>query len=157
MTGFRNIRHLALPLLVVAAVAALFGCGGSEGGSASGDQPLSKAEFIKSAEAICLKGIAEKEKLFSAGLESGKSVKYASTAELKEFVESVAVEPYSKVVAGLAQLHPRTTDKAAIAVVHSYETAQKDAEANPLGAMKQNPYLKPDQVAAAYGIKSCEL
>jgi hypothetical protein len=153
LTQSKLPRLLLLPL--ACAGLALCGCGSSSG-TASSDPPLTKAEFIKEAEEICRQGVSEKEKAVAAGLESGKVTKESSPAEMKRFIEA-AVQPFSKVVARLSQLHPADGDKAAVALVRSYETALKDVESNPLGAIEQNPFLRPDKAAEAYGLKSCLL
>jgi hypothetical protein len=156
VSGANQLRRCLTLLLAGAAMAMLVGCG-SDSETAAAERPLNKAEFIRKAESICGEGVAEKEKVFNAGLPSGKSVKQASQAEIKQFVEMVAVEPYSKVVARLAQLRLPAGDKSAIGVVRGYEKALKETEADPLGAMELNPFLKPNEAAAAYGIKSCIL
>jgi hypothetical protein len=121
------------------------------------DRPLTKAEFIKEADAICSKGIAEKERAVGAGLKSGKPLKYATPAEIKQFVEVAAVKPYTGIVRRLADLDLPRGEKDAVALVQSYEKALKVVEANPVHAVAGNPFLKSDKAAEAYGIDSCML
>lgn len=153
-TVLRNFKLLALLVLGAGCAALVIGCG-TDSGTATSDRPLTKAEFIKEVEALCRKGVAEKERVFGAGLPSGKSLKEATRAEIGEFVEAVAVEPYTGLVAQLSKLNP--SDKAAQEILRSYEKALKQTEANPYRATEQNPFIEGNEAAAAYGLKSCIL
>jgi hypothetical protein len=152
----RKVCFASLVLLILGSAAVALGCG-SNSDAAGDERPLTKAQFIDKAEAICRQGVAEKEKAFSAGLESGKTLQEASPAEVKRFIEDLAVEPYSKIAAHLAQLHVAKENEVAAALVREYEKAVKKLEADPVGALKVNPFLKADKAADDYGLKSCGL
>ncbi len=151
-------RWIALCLLAVGVLAALGGCGG--GGSSSGEAsgPLTKAQFIKRAEAICQRRGKEKTDAFSAAAASGQSLQTASRAQAELFVRKAVLVPNSHVIDEFAELEPPAKDKATMAgIVKSWRAGLKKAEADPSKAVLGDPFVKGTEAAKAYGIQLCLL
>jgi hypothetical protein len=147
-------------MLIVAAF--LAGCGSDSSSNASATDeaatPLSKAEFVKQADAICEQGLKNKDEAVSAALqEQAAQAQSAPTAqETAELVEETVLPAYSKAVDQLSQLGVPKADEAKVEkMMGEFEAAVKAVEADPAKATKSNPFESADKAAEAYGIKEC--
>ncbi len=151
-----------MTLLACALFAALAvfssGCGGGADGATAASQPLTKAQFIKKASAIC----ASEEERKKAGLrplvKPGVGVFGADEKELEKMVAKVINPLYEEMIAELAALNPPTKDKQEVAaIVHKFEKYLAISEANPSLLVHRDPFGYADEAAAKYGIEGCSL
>jgi hypothetical protein len=138
-------------LLAVGLIAA--GCG-SSGSSTSASAPatgaLTKAAFVASANAICVKGTAQTEK---AGSSLGNS---PTEAEAKVAVPAKFVPAVQAQIDGLRALSAPPGEAAA--VTSMLNLAQADLEkvkSDPKLAFETKTFADFATVAHAYGLKSC--
>lgn len=131
------------------------GNGVSDGGSGSG--PLTKAQFIKQADAICqkvpLKYEEARQKLESEA-ESDKKPK-PSTAEINL---AAAVPPLPEAAKEIEDLTPPTGDEAeAEAIVGALEAAAKGLEEKPNSELTgpKSPFAEFQKLTKAYGLQLC--
>jgi hypothetical protein len=142
----------------VAVLAAAAGCGGGDSTSATSPE-LTKAQFVKQATAICQKTAEEKQSRLEAAIkgERGRGLFAASNAELEKLASKVVLPLYGEALSRLGDLNPPAKDKARVGrILHGYEAAMKEAEADPSTGFENNPFAKPDEAAAAYGF-GCSL
>jgi len=149
---------------MLAAGAVLAGCGSdSSSGASATDEvaaPLSKAEFVKQASAICEQGLKKKDAAVSVALkEQAEQAQSAPTAqETAKLIEETVLPAYSKTVDQLSQLGAPKADEAEIEkMMGEFEAAVKTLEADPTKANENNPFTSADKAAEAYGIKGCSL
>jgi len=159
----RGVAVLAV-LGVLIAAAILAGCGSdsSSGASATDEAaaPLSKAEFVKQAGAICQQGLKKKDEAVSAALkEQTEQAQGAPSAqETVKLIEETVLPAYSNTVDQLSQLGAPKADGAKVEkMMGEFETALQAVEADPAKANKTNPFASADEAAEAYGIKGCSL
>lgn len=146
--GTRGRGMVALAAVVAAAVGA--GCGSSD------DEGLSKAEFVKQADAICAKGDkrieAVAEKTFAGGKQPDK-------AEITKFISDTALPETRKQIEGIEDLDPPKDDEDEVnAITDAANEAIEKIEANPeLGAQEgaDDPFAKATKLAREYGLKDC--
>jgi uncharacterized protein with LGFP repeats len=149
------IRVLLLIALPVGGVVALSSCGDGDGGHTASGAPT-KSQLIKRADAICRKGAIEKERGFTAAVEEGAL--RASRRGAEQTVRDVILSPYAKTVSQLAALNPPAKDEADIErIIQAFETALREAEANPAEVITSNPFAKANEAAVAYGLEYCRL
>jgi hypothetical protein len=147
-------RWLILLTSVVALAALGSACGGgSADSSGGGGGELTKAEFVKQADAICTK---TDEDLLAALETAGKAAegKTASKGE-KEAVAMLGLARVQKEAEEIGELQPPSGDEGkASAIVKGIEEGVKKAEANPL-QLSEAQFEKAGKLAAAYGMKAC--
>jgi hypothetical protein len=143
------IKTLRFPL-VIAVAAALAACGGSS------YKGLTKAEFVKQANAICARGNAESEAV-------GKQLpKNATPKQIADLFAEKAIPLANKEFDDLAALKPpkedRDTVKRIIAEARSAtEALAKQLKDDPEKALSStlDPYKKANDDAKAYGLTVC--
>jgi hypothetical protein len=153
----KSKTYLAAALLVLL-LAALSGCGGGDKGSATDSEPLTKAQFIKRASAICQREDAAKARRLEKAAAPGKAVLNGSRGELRKLVVEVIIPLYRELISELASLEPPTKNKAQVErIVGTFEALLEEAEANPDPMIQTDPFTKADELAASYGIQNCSL
>lgn len=135
---------LAIALIVA-------GCGSSE------PDPLTKAEFVKQGNSICLQSGEEREAaLKEAAKEGAQGSEESSEAELEKYVTEVALPPIQKMTEELDGLGaPKKDEKQVAAIVAEFESAIQKLEANPQGTMIVDAFTGADKMAEAYGLTNC--
>ena len=145
------------PIALLGAVAAIAlivaGCGSSDDSttdSAAGGEALTKAEFVKQANAICTAGNAEIE----AALKEGAP---KSDEEGEEFVEESVLPAVAKQVEEIGELgYPEGKDgEEAEAVVASAEAEIEKAEDDPSTLAEPGAFKEPNRLAREYGMSVC--
>lgn len=139
---------LAVTALVVA------GCGGGGGGSTAA---LTKAQYVKQANAICEKGAQERE---AAVNELAEEIKPgADVGELpKNRLVEVVVDPLANMVDELAALPaPEGDENQLEPMVEGYERAVGEIEENEEAAFSSEVFKDPDATALKYGLENCVL
>jgi hypothetical protein len=168
-------------LAATALVLAVAGCGGggsggdsnngggsdrsSESGEAESKQAasLSKAEFIKQADAICASGRKQVEGEFAAYLKKNKvNPSSESPAETEahetEVIETIAIPALRKQMGELKALGAPGGDEAAVeAFIDATEEGIEKGEEDPpsLFSSPQKVFAKSDSLARSYGFKVC--
>lgn len=148
-----NFRFVALS--VVTAAIFLPGCGGGDSTTA---QPLTKKEFIRQANAICVKGVKEKDQILEAGL---KELADKGHEPAKKDLETVVLEilpPLEQVIHDLGELSPPAADQKAInKLLAKYEAVLQKAESEPSSALGASFLVAPNEASRTYGLTSCIL
>jgi hypothetical protein len=125
----------------------LAGCGGGDSTS-----PLSKAQFIKRADAICERADAAQLKAAAATL-SGAQVR--GKAQIEKLVASALLPPVRKETEEISALSaPGGDEKEIDAIVGEFDQAREEVEANPAGVLKGS-LGTTNKRAAQYGFKAC--
>lgn len=141
-------------MIVIAIVVA--GCGGGSDSSSS-SAALSKAQYVKQANAICKKGQQERE---AAVNELAEEVKPgADPGELPKagLVEAV-IDPLATMVEELAALPaPKGDEEKVEAFVQGYEKAVEEIEEDENAAFNGELFGSPDSKALKYGLENCVL
>ena len=140
------VGALAIALIVV-------GCGSSE------PDPLTKAEFIKQGNAICVQAGQEREAaLKEAAKEGTQGSEESSEAELDRYVTEVALPPIQKMTDELDGLGaPKKDEKQVEAIVAGFEEDIEKLEADPHSALGGDPFTGANKLAAAYGLTECKI
>jgi hypothetical protein len=148
-----QLKRLQAAGLSIAAALLLSSCGG--GGD---EQPLTKAEYVKQANAICKKGVEAKDSVVQAllkaqaqreGKPSKKDYEALITAALP------ALQDMTQELAGLSA--PSKGEKVANRMVDQFEAAVKKAEEDPGSALQTDPFEDATETARSYGIENCSL
>lgn len=139
-----------LSLLVTAAAVLLAACGG--GGSS-----ITKAEFVKQADAICLKA----KKKQAAGLEKavkGEPGAELTPAEIENVIMTAVIPPYRQAANELSELPtPSGGADEVDAMVASLEEALEKGEKQPasVNSVSNSPFKTFDKQASEYGLEAC--
>lgn len=171
-------RRLVLPVLLVLAIALIVaGCGGdstsggssdaaSVGDTAAGVGSLSKAAFVKQADAACAKGRKEVEAKFAAYLKKekiegiGASGESQAEAEARkaDVVTTIGVPAYEKQIDEIGGLAPPAGDEATIEeFVEAAEEGLEKVEEEPAAVFdgKSKAFARADKIGQEYGFKVC--
>jgi hypothetical protein len=157
MEGRANRRILfVVGVALLFVLASLSGCGGSDGDSSS--QPLTRAQFIKRASAICFSEEERKSKQLEAASKLGKNYLGGSKKELTELIVTVGLPLYEEMIEELAALKPPANEQAQWdAIVQRYEEALKEAEATPAKQITDDSFVAVNVAATKYGVNECSL
>jgi hypothetical protein len=156
-----NARVLAVSAIVLAACVLGSGCGGDSDSTttASGpSKPLTKAEFVRQGDAICKKGISEKNRAIEESLDKLSAKQRADQATLERLLVEVALPPVQEMAEELDDLGaPKGEKKKVAIVVDALKTALEDAEADPATALNESEEIfgRSDRLAGRYGLKAC--
>jgi hypothetical protein len=133
------------------------GCGGSDGGSSTG---LSKAQFVKQANAICGSSRTNILKELGLYLQKHKNSKESEDEIFTDAVQAIYVPEVEEELTKLRALHPPEADKATIAAMINGQQKALDA----IGKQKSIHegrfgvevfFDRAGQVAREYGISQC--
>jgi hypothetical protein len=148
---------LILGVLTVAIGLAMAGCG-----SGSDSTPISKAEFVKRADAVC----AEVEKKMSSGLRSfiaryeGKEPEGAAarTAAQAALIETVMAPNKRNEAEQLREIgSPKGDEDQVEAIADTLDEGVDEAEKRPQAAVngELKALLKAEKLAGEYGLENC--
>ena len=147
--------------LVLAASIFIAGCGGGGGDSPQADDgSLSKAEFVKKADAVCASGEKEVGSKSTAFLKKNglKEVSESSPAQGEELIETVAIPALQRQVDEIRALGlPSSGAGEAEAFLNSADEAIETAEENPEKMFKEplEVLAKTDEIGKKIGFKVC--
>jgi len=129
------------------------GCGGGDSESAT----LTKAQFIKEANSICLKGEAKRGQVLNE-VSQGLSGSNISPGQKEQLVLEV-LTPYEGTTAQLAELDvPDGEEKRVEAIVAAMEEAADRVKADPNTAIVSTaPFNKANKLARGYGLDRCDV
>lgn len=139
-------------LSVVMAVAALFvaGCGGGDETTA-----LTKAEFVKQANAICKEAEQERLNLFKQVVATVDPD--GTKKERDEAIQKVIVEPYEGAAKEIESLGAPSGDEAKVStIVKAMETSLRKVEKNPrLIGTTTIQFAASNKLVNEYGLTKC--
>lgn len=149
-------------IAVLAAVAAILmivvGCGGGDD-SSSDSSSITKAQFVKQADAICEKGNKENEAEFEEfAKENGLSEKKEPTkAQQEEAISEIVAPSVQKQIEEIDALGaPEGDEKQIEAMVAAVEEGVEEIESDPTTLLEgKNPLGKGSKLAKEYGLKAC--
>jgi predicted outer membrane protein len=140
---------------------AIAGCGGDDDDEAAAS-PITKAEFIKQADAACKKGEQQTQVAFGAFVaerrQEGEASLKPNQETYSELVDAALVPQVEQEVAELRELGAPAGDEEQVdAFVDAREEAIELAEANPSASVTDGSKIfgKSDTLAAEYGLKIC--
>lgn len=159
--------------LLMGALLALFlaaGCGSDSSTAGSGNEvtagqevtveagSLSKAAFIKQADAICLKTRAEFDKSFNNFINEAPSTK--STKKLEETIGDVAntilLPVYNKMTTEISTLGAPSGDEAEIeAFLNALQERLAAIQDKPTELSGSSAFKEVQRLASAYGLDGC--
>jgi hypothetical protein len=177
MTQSKRLILPALLVLVIALFAVGCGGGGSDGsgsgGSSDGDETsggdetasLSKAEFVKQADAVCKKGSEEVRAEFAAYLKEnkikeigeGNESKAEAEGRIEEVIEA-AIPTLRQQLDGIRALAAPTANEAQVnAYLEAAEEGIEKGEEDPveLFTATEKVLAKSDKLAKEVGFKVC--
>lgn len=147
------------PIGLIAAVLALGlitgGCGGD-----SSTASITKAVFIKKADAACEKGNRRLQADFATYLKSGKAAKASepTEADYSELVATVVAPNLEQEIEEIRALGAPSGDEEQVeAILEAREESIEKAEANPelMSGNGDELFTKPRKLAREYGLKVC--
>jgi hypothetical protein len=151
LSGWRIIGAV----LAGAALLAMAGCGGGESTST---EPLTKAEFVKQATAICQTIEARSTEAFESASKQGKNFLAGPKKELTELVATTGLPLYEEIIGELAVLEPPAKEQADWdAIIERYEKALVEAEADPAKQLERDSFTPVGVAIEKLGIKGCYL
>jgi hypothetical protein len=142
-----------IPILAFNALALLLaGCGGGGGSTAT----LSKAEFIKQADAICKKAQqAESKKLREYVREHPEILTIQPEIKKDRLVLALASPLVQREAGRLGALPaPKGEEEKVAAIVAAIEEGVKKAEEDPLSTVR-GTYLQASKLSTEYGLRQC--
>jgi hypothetical protein len=147
--------------VLAAATAILFivaGCGGGDD-SSSTSSSITKAQFIKQADAICAKGNKENEAEFEEfAKEKGLSEsKEPTKAQQEEAISDIVAPGVQKQIEEIDALGAPEGDEGKVeAMIAAVEEGAGKIEENPASLIEgKNPLAKGSKLAKEYGLKTC--
>jgi hypothetical protein len=146
--------------IATAAMAMAAGCGSSgDSSSAQGDtSSLSKAAFIKQANAACLKERSDTLEKAVAYAKSHRSEGLPQAALTRKAIKTVEVAAITRELADLRELPPPAADKKEVeAILAEQQAGLEDAKRHlrDLSRDMEASFIKPDKRLRAYGLTKC--
>jgi hypothetical protein len=153
MIELRGILGVLVGVVVIAAVAT--GCGGGDD-----DDSLTKAEFTKQGNAICLQSENEKNEDLQDALSNPEKydVEQRNAKGELELLEKVALPPIVKMTEELAALGaPSGEEEKVEAVIAAFEEEIEKIEANPQSVVSGTggEFTEANKLAREIGLRAC--
>ena len=157
----RSRPRLHISAVAILAVIATIGggCGGSDGGSSTATASISKADFIKKADAICSKAAKQTQAEFAEFAKKNQlaATKEPTPAQYAELGKTILIPALKRQVSEIQALGAPSGDEQRIAdFLTAVEQAIKKAEAEPQAARSPEKLLvDADKLIATYGFEVC--
>ncbi|MBA3864939.1 MAG: hypothetical protein H0X42_01105 [Solirubrobacterales bacterium] len=159
-------RLIAMLAGVVAIAVIAAGCGSSSssdstgGGEESSSSSLTKAEFIKAGDAICLESNEALEgEANEFAEENGIDIGKPTTEQQEEVVSEVVAPAIREQAEGISELGaPSGEEEEVEAIVDAVENGAEEAEEEPSSLVEAEgggPFAEANELANAYGFKVC--
>lgn len=154
----KSVIGLLLALAATAAVVA--GCGSSSSETTETTASISKAEFVKQGNAICMAGNKETNAGFEKfAKENNLNHKKPSNAQFEELSETVLIPSVSKQISEVRELGTPEGEEAEVEefLTHA-EEALEELKADPSLVAKEGkeePFYTVNKEAAKIGLTSC--
>jgi hypothetical protein len=149
-------RGIAVLVGVLAVATLAAGCGG--GSDSSSGPTISKAVFVKRADAVCTKGNERMEVAFAHFLQENKNVKRPDDAKLEKLVGTILVPNVKREVKELRALGAPSGDEDRVGeIVKALEEGLETAEGNPQAAVNSSEAVFgiASRLAKEYGLEVC--
>jgi hypothetical protein len=149
-------KLIAVLAALVAILVVVAGCGG--GSDSSSSSSITKAQFIKQADAICEKGDEESSEEVEKFVEDNNVNTNKPTKKQQEEVVTQVVAPNVQgQIEEIDALGAPEGDEAKIeAMVDAVEEGVEEIEAEPTKLIEgKNPLAKGSKLAKEYGLKTC--
>ena len=145
-----RLRVYICLMAVLSLAAIVAGCGGGE---STASEPLTKAEFIKAADAICEKADEAQEAELAAYVKKNPKAE-ANKAEQTKLVAIAGLPPVRTEIEELAELG---VPEEAEALLGEMEKALEESESDPSSVLDStdNPFTAVEKEAAKFGFKAC--
>jgi hypothetical protein len=148
-----------IAIAVALAVAALLaGCGGGSGDSSAAGGSISKAAFIKKADAVCQKGTERMQRAILSFLKQHKDVKRPNKAQSEELVGTAIVPSVETEIEELEALDVPDGDEDQVnAIIGALEEGHETAEDNPEAVVASSDAVFGifSRLAGEYGAEVC--
>lgn len=135
------------------------GCGGSSDSSSEVTaSSLSKAQFIKQADAACKKGEEEVQSDFKAFASENENLANPTEDQFSELIETVLVANVEQELEDIRALGAPSGDEEKVeAILAAREEGVEEAEAQPKRAVESSlaGFEKANGLAKAYGLEAC--
>lgn len=160
-----NRTHLIFASVVFAALL-WTGCGSSDS-SESETGSLTKAQFIKQADAICQKGSRQAEREYATYVRRNSDVVSPQTTQSEqaaaaaEIIDTVYIPAHEKEIDEIRSLGaPESDEEKVTAILDAMQRALAVAEDHPLGFLRNGDsayrsFAKAGKLAKAYGLTVC--
>jgi hypothetical protein len=143
---------LATLLLVVA------GCGGGGGDSSTSTSAISKAAFIRKADAVCSAGNKKMEVAFAHFLEENKNITRPSDADYEALVGKVVAPNLEREIKEIRALGAPSGDEDRVdAILEALEEGLETAENDPQAAVSSSEAIFgiASRLGKEYGLEVC--
>ncbi len=153
-----GIRVVALITGLLAAALIWAGCGGGGDSTEVTASSISKADFVKEADAACKKGEEAVQADFKTFLKENKNIQNPTETDYAGLVETVLVSNIEQEVEDIRALGAPSGDVDEVeAMLVAREEGIEEAEAQPKKAVQGNPagFTKAGKLAQEYGLKVC--
>jgi hypothetical protein len=149
-----NARVLFQTLGSLLLITAMVGCAGSD------DPPLTRAQYLKRADAICARAEKEQFKDFQAALDSATNGHSVSPPAEKKAVQELSAELIipraAQMVDELADLEaPEGNEHVVEELIEIYRAAVKAAENQPSSFLSGKAFAEANEAAKGYGLQKC--
>lgn len=152
-----DMRFAVVSLGVFAMLLGFAGCGGGNGDQTT-TASIGKAEFVKEANAICVKGEEKLHSDFVAFSNEKNDNPNPSKAEYEEFIDRVIAPNMSRQTAEIRALGVPAGDEVRVdELLSAAEEGLQKAKENPEFVTTRNRELfaKAIKLATAYGLAAC--
>jgi hypothetical protein len=139
---------------ILAMMALGIGCGGSDSNSTA----LTKAQFVKQANAICQKSEQERSEAMTLATAEFKATGEKLTPKIQEEAILKVVEPYRRATQTLAGLdRPDGDEKKIEGIVQAMEEAYAKVKEDPRQVLTSTAsFNRANKLALAYGLDDCK-
>ena len=139
---------------LLALALALGGCGGGDDTTA-----LTRAEYLKQADAICKEGLDERTVLFKKANVNIDPNKELSDSAKEKLVLAVILEPYEKSTDQLKELSaPDGEEEKVEALIKAREKSAEEVSEKPLVAVTSiEQFENSNKLSMQYGLKECDV
>jgi hypothetical protein len=151
----RGTIAIAVALAVAALVA---GCGGGSDDSSTAGGSISKAAFIKQADAVCQKGTERMQRAILVFLKQHKDVKRPNKAQSETLVGTAIVPSVETEIKALKALDvPEGDEDRVNAIIGALEEGLETAEDNPEAVVASSDAVFgiSGRLAGEYGAEVC--
>lgn len=152
-------NYFAVTTLLSAALAvvlAIPGCGDSQDGTTT--VGVTKAAFIKRADAICAKSYNQRRSGFLSFVQNARDEPFSDIREIRRFADTVLIPTRQQQVEELRALGAPSGDEDDVeAILEAYEEGIEKAEEDPRAAVTSTfgVFVKATELAEEYGLENC--